>query len=252
MSAEDLLAQIDPNKLPRHIAIIMDGNGRWARGRRLPRIAGHREGVRSVDEVITTSRELGIGAVTLYAFSEENWSRPSVEIRALWGILRDYLRKEIDRIMREGIRFKVIGALENLPEKAQRLIEESESRTAENDGMVLTLALSYGSRQEIVRAAEAMAEAVKRNEIQSGDIPRLFEQYLYTADLPDPDLLIRTSGEVRISNFLLWQLAYTELYFTDVHWPDFRRAELYRAILEYQRRERRFGLTQEQLARQKG
>ncbi len=154
--------------------------------------------------------------------------------------------------MREGIRFKVIGALENLPEKAQRLIEESESRTAENDGMVLTLALSYGSRQEIVRAAEAMAEAVKRNEIQSGDIPRLFEQYLYTADLPDPDLLIRTSGEVRISNFLLWQLAYTELYFTDVHWPDFRRAELYRAILEYQRRERRFGLTQEQLARQKG
>ncbi|MEE8110558.1 MAG: isoprenyl transferase [bacterium] len=252
MSAEDLLAQIDLNKLPRHIAIIMDGNGRWARGRRLPRIAGHREGVRSVDEVITASRELGIGAVTLYAFSEENWSRPSVEIRALWGILREYLRKEIGRIMREGIRFKVIGALENLPEKAQRLIEESESRTAENDGMVLTLALSYGSRQEIVRAAEAMAEAVKRNEIQSGDIPRLFEQYLYTADLPDPDLLIRTSGEVRISNFLLWQLAYTELYFTDVHWPDFRRAELYRAILEYQRRERRFGLTQEQLARQKG
>ncbi|MFQ5913596.1 MAG: isoprenyl transferase [Nitrospinota bacterium] len=252
MSAEDLLAEIDPNKLPRHIAIIMDGNGRWAKSRRLPRIAGHREGVRSVDEVVTACRDLGIGALTLYAFSEENWNRPSMEIRALWGILREYLQKEIDRMMRESIRFKTIGALENLPKGAQRLIEECESRTAENEGMVLTLALSYGARQEIIRAATAIAQAVKRNEVRTADIPRLFDQYLYTADVPDPDLLIRTSGELRISNFLLWQLAYTELYFTEVPWPDFRREELYRAILEFQMRERRFGLTQEQLARQRG
>jgi undecaprenyl diphosphate synthase len=250
--AEDLLAQIDLNNLPRHIAIIMDGNGRWAKSRRLPRIAGHREGVRSVDVIITACRELGVGAVTLYAFSEENWNRPSMEIRALWEILREYLRKEIDRMMREKIRFKTIGAIENLPANAQRMIEESESRTAENDGMVLTLALSYGSRQEIVRAAQLVAEAAGRGDIRAEDIPHLFEQYLYTADIPDPDLLIRTSGEVRISNFLLWQLAYTELYFTDLHWPDFRQEALYRAILEFQSRERRFGLTQEQLARQKG
>ncbi len=252
MSAEDLLAQIDLNQLPRHITIIMDGNGRWARKRSLPRIAGHREGVRSVDEIVTACREIGVGAVTLYAFSEENWSRPSLEIRALWEILREFLRKEIDRMMRENIRFKTIGAVENLPGSAQRLIGESERRTAENDGMVLTLALSYGSRQEIIRAAQAVAEAVKRDDLEAEDIPRVFDQYLYTADIPDPDLLIRTSGEIRISNFLLWQIAYTELYFTDIHWPDFRKPELYRAILEYQRRERRFGQTQEQTTRQKG
>ena len=252
MSAEDILAQIDLNQLPRHITIIMDGNGRWARKRSLPRIAGHREGVRSVDEIVTACREIGVGAVTLYAFSEENWSRPSLEIRALWEILREFLRKEIDRMMRENIRFKTIGAVENLPGSAQRLIGESERRTAENDGMVLTLALSYGSRQEIIRAAQAVAEAVKRDDLEVEDVPRVFDQYLYTADIPDPDLLIRTSGEIRISNFLLWQIAYTELYFTDIHWPDFRKPELYRAILEYQRRERRFGQTQEQSVRQKG
>jgi len=252
VSADDLPAQIDLRKLPRHIAIIMDGNGRWAHNRRLPRIAGHREGVRSVDEIVTTCREIGVGALTLYAFSEENWSRPSLEIRALWEILREFLRKEIDRMMRENIRFKTIGAVGNLPKGAQRIIEESESRTAENDGMVLTLALSYGSRQEIIRAAQAMAEAVRRDEMKPEDIPRLFERFLYTADLPDPDLLIRTSGELRISNFLLWQLAYTELYFTDVLWPDFRKPELYRAILEFQNRERRFGRTQDQVAQKKG
>ncbi|MFQ5693472.1 MAG: isoprenyl transferase [Nitrospinota bacterium] len=247
MSAQDLLTQIDPNKLPRHIAIIMDGNGRWARSRRLPRIAGHREGVRSVDEVVTACRELGVGAVTLYAFSEENWNRPSMEIRALWSILQEYLRREIGRMMRQSIRFRTIGAVESLPKGAQRLIQECERQSAENDAMVLTLALSYGSRQEIVRAATAVAEAVRRRELEPADIAQHFEGYLYTADLPDPDLLIRTSGELRISNFLLWQLAYTELYFTEVLWPDFRRAELYRAILEYQSRERRFGLTREQL-----
>lgn len=252
MSAEDILAQIDLNQLPRHITIIMDGNGRWARKRSLPRIAGHREGVRSVDEIVTACREIGVGAVTLYAFSEENWSRPSLEIRALWEILREFLRKEIDRMIRENIRFKTIGAVENLPGSAQRLIGESERRTAENDGMVLTLALSYGSRQEIIRAAQAVAEAVKRDDLEVEDVPRVFDQYLYTADIPDPDLLIRTSGEIRLSNFLLWQIAYTELYFTDIHWPDFRKPELYRAILEYQRRERRFGQTQEQSVRQKG
>ncbi len=252
MSYQDLLAQIDLDNLPRHIAIIMDGNGRWAKNRFLPRIAGHREGVRSVDRIVTACRELGVGAVTLYAFSEENWNRPSIEIRALWEILREYLQKELHRMLEENIRFKTIGAIQNLPRTAQQMIQTTESQTAENNGMVLTLALSYGARQEIVRAAEAMAEAVQRNEIRTSDIPRLFQQYLYTADLPDPDLLIRTSGELRISNFLLWQLAYTELYFTEVLWPDFREGELYRAILEFQRRERRFGLTQEQSARQKG
>lgn len=252
MSHQDFRTQIDLDNLPRHIAIIMDGNGRWAKNRYLPRIAGHREGVRSVDRIVTACRELGVGAVTLYAFSEENWNRPSIEIRALWELLREYLQKELHRMLRENIRFKTIGAVQNLPRSAQRLIQTTESRTAENDGMVLTLALSYGARQEIVRAAQATAEAIQRNEIRTSDIPRLFEQYLYTADLPDPDLLIRTSGELRISNFLLWQLAYTELYFTEVLWPDFREAELYRAILEFQRRERRFGLTQEQSARQKG
>jgi undecaprenyl diphosphate synthase len=252
VSCQDLLAQIDLDNLPRHIAIIMDGNGRWAKNRYLPRIAGHREGVRSVDRIVTACRELGVGAVTLYAFSEENWNRPSIEIRALWEILREYLQKELHRMLGENIRFKTIGAVQNLPRSAQRMIQATESQTAENDGMVLTLALSYGARQEIVRAAQATAEAVQRNEIRTSDIPRLFEQYLYTADLPDPDLLIRTSGELRISNFLLWQLAYTELYFTEVLWPDFREVELYRAILEFQRRERRFGLTQEQSARQKG
>ncbi len=251
MSSEDLLEQIKLSPLPRHIAIIMDGNGRWAKKRNLPRIAGHREGLKSVDVIVTSCREIGVGAITLYAFSEENWSRPSLEIRALWRILQEFLKKEIDRMMEENIRLRTIGAIENLPNSAQQLIGKSERQTAENDGMVLTLALSYGSRQEIIQAVQAIAKAVNINDLEITDIPKVFSQYLYTADHPDPDLLIRTSGEIRISNFLLWQIAYTELYFTDTLWPDFRRPELFKAILEYQRRERRFGQTQDQISDRK-
>ncbi len=249
---EELRDQIDPTKLPHHIAIIMDGNGRWARQRRLPRIAGHREGVRSVDKVVTACREIGVSALTLYAFSMENWNRPRAEIRALWIILREYLKRELERMMRENIRFNTIGWTGDLPPSAQQVLAEIKTKTARNDRMTLTLALSYGSRQEILRAVQALCEAVEKGEISPEDVPQRFEGFLDTADLPDPDLLIRTSGERRISNFLLWQLAYTELYFTDVLWPDFRAPELYRAILDYQSRERRFGLTREQLVSHKG
>lgn len=252
MREEALRDQIDPAKLPHHIAIIMDGNGRWARQRRLPRIAGHREGVRSVDKVVTACRELGVSALTLYAFSVENWNRPRAEIQALWIILREYLQKELARMMRENIRFNTIGRTEDLPVSTQRVLLETKAKTARNDGMTLTLALSYGSRQEILRAVRAICEAVERGEMTPEEVPQRFEGFLDTAGLPDPDLLIRTSRELRISNFLLWQLAYTELYFTDVLWPDFREAELYRAILDYQNRERRFGLTREQLVSHKG
>ena len=252
MRGEELRDQIDPAKLPHHNAIIMDGNGRWARQRRLPRIAGHREGVRSVDKVVTACREIGVSALTLYAFSMENWNRPRAEIQALWIILRKYLKKELERMMRENIRFDTIGSTEDLPPSTQQVLAEVKTKTAGNDKMTLTLALSYGSRQEILRAVQALCEAVEKGEISPEDVPQQFEGFLDTAALPDPDLLIRTSGERRISNFLLWQLAYTELYFTDVLWPDFRAAELHRAILDYQSRERRFGLTREQLVSHQG
>jgi undecaprenyl diphosphate synthase len=213
----DLLMKIDKGKLPRHIAIVMDGNGRWAQRRFLPRNAGHRAGVIAVDDVVITARKLGISYLTLYALSTENWSRPRQEIRALMGILRIYLRKELKRMVRENIRFNTIGRIQDLPEQVQGLLYETMAQTSQNDGMLFTLALSYGSRTEIIHAAKRIAYAVQRGELHPEAItPAVFGKYLYTAELPDPDLLIRTGGELRLSNFLLWQTSYTELYFTEV------------------------------------
>jgi undecaprenyl diphosphate synthase len=246
----DLLMKIDKGKLPRHIAIVMDGNGRWAQRRHLPRNAGHRAGVIVVDDVVTTARKLGISCLTLYALSTENWSRPQPEIRALMMILRIYLRKEVKRMVRENIRFNTIGRIEDLPATIQSLLQDTKRETQHNDGMIFTLALSYGSRVEIVEAVQRIARAVQNRELAPEAInPATFSSYLYTAGLPDPDLLIRTGGEVRLSNFLLWQTSYAELYFTEVLWPDFRGDDLLRSILEYQQRERRFGLTHEQILR---
>jgi undecaprenyl diphosphate synthase len=246
----DLLIKIDKGKLPRHIAIVMDGNGRWAQRRVLPRHAGHRAGVMAVDDVVTTARKLGISCLTLYALSTENWSRPRQEIRALMGILRVYLRRELQRMMRENIRFNAIGRLQDLPTSVQSLLFDTMARTSQNDGMIFTLALSYGSRMEIIEAAQRLALAVQHGELLPDEItPALFSNFLYTVGLPDPDLLIRTGGERRLSNFLLWQTSYTELYFSEVLWPDFRGDDLLRSIIDYQQRERRFGLTPEQVLR---
>jgi undecaprenyl diphosphate synthase len=246
----DLLMKIDKGKLPRHIAIVMDGNGRWARRRFLPRNAGHRAGVMAVDDVVTTARRLGISCLTLYALSTENWSRPWQELRALMGILRIYLRKELKRMMRENIRFNTIGHIQDLPESIRGLLCETMAQTSQNDGMIFTLALSYGSRTEIIDAVKRIAHAVQRGELHPEAITAgTFDKYLYTAGLPDPDLLIRTGGELRLSNFLLWQTSYTELYFTEMLWPDFRGDDLLRSIIDYQQRERRFGLTSEQILR---
>jgi undecaprenyl diphosphate synthase len=246
----DLLMKIDKGKLPRHIAIVMDGNGRWAQRRFLPRNAGHRAGVMAVDDVVTTARKLGISYLTLYALSTENWSRPRQEIRALMGILRIYLRKELKRMVRENIRFNTIGRIQDLPEPVQGLLCETMAHTSQNDGMIFTLALSYGSRAEIIDAVKSIAHAVQRGELHPEEITLgAFGNYLYTAGMPDPDLLIRTGGELRLSNFLLWQTSYAELYFTEMLWPDFRGDDLLRSIIDYQQRERRFGLTHEQILR---
>lgn len=246
----DLLIKIDKGKLPRHIALVMDGNGRWAQHRLLPRNAGHRAGVTAVDAVVTTARQLGVSCLTLYALSTENWSRPQRELGALMRILRIYLRRELQRMVRENIRFQTIGRTEDFPEAVQTLLQQTIADTQHNDGMIFTLALSYGSRLEIVEAVKRIARGVRSGTLELEEItPATFGHFLYTAGLPDPDLLIRTGGEVRLSNFLLWQASYAELYFTDVLWPDFRGNDLLRAILEYQQRERRFGLTHEQLGR---
>ncbi len=242
-----LFNHIDISRLPVHIAIIMDGNGRWANKRYLPRIAGHRAGVKTVDRIVTICRQIGVKALTLYSFSEENWSRPRDEINALMEILKRYLKKELDRMLKENIRFNTIGNIESLPPSAQNIIQDAKDRTKNRDGMILTLALSYGARREIVDAAKEIALTVKNNKLSVEDItPQLFQSYLYTKNLPDPDLLIRTSGELRISNFLLYQAAYTELYFTDILWPDFKEDDMLTAIIDFQKRERRFGMTGEQ------
>jgi undecaprenyl diphosphate synthase len=235
-------------KLPKHIAIIMDGNGRWAKKRVLPRIMGHRKGMESVREAVTACRELGVQVLTLYAFSAENWKRPRREIKALMTLLKQYIRSEIEALHRNSIRVNFIGEVQRLPEDVLPFIEEATGTTARNTGMVLNLALSYSGRNEILRAVTRIAQAVGQRQLQVADITEeRFADFLYTAGLPDPDLLIRTSGEQRISNFLLWQIAYTELYVTDVLWPDFKREHLYQALLDYQKRKRRFGLTDEQI-----
>jgi undecaprenyl diphosphate synthase len=242
LSEDELFALLNPDLLPRHIAIIMDGNGRWAELRGLPRIAGHAEGIKSVREIITLCRDLDIGALTIYAFSQQNWKRPALEINALMMLLEQYLQNEMEELIRKGARFRAIGRVDSLPSTALNWVRKVERETAHLDKLMLNVALSYGGRSEIVDAVRSLAEDVQDGRVQPEMIDEAFlEGYLSTRGLPDPDLLIRTSGETRISNFLLWQLAYTEMYFTPTLWPDFRRREGLLALLEYQKRERRFG-----------
>jgi undecaprenyl diphosphate synthase len=234
------LAQaIDPDRLPSHIAIIMDGNGRWAKRRRLPRAAGHRAGVSSVRSTVETCARLGLRALTLYAFSVENWKRPHTEVDMLWRLLRRYLRAELDLMHRHDIRFTAIGRLHALPDFVREELDSVIRSTAGNAGLQLNLAINYGGRAEIVDAVAALVEDARAGRIIIDEAA--ISARLYTAGMPDPDLLIRTSGEMRVSNFLLWQIAYAELYVTETLWPDFSRAELLRAILDYQKRDRRFG-----------
>jgi undecaprenyl diphosphate synthase len=228
--------------LPKHIAIIMDGNGRWAASRGLPRIVGHRSGVRSVRTVVRKCSELGVKVLTLYAFSIENWNRPASEIDRLMEYLMEFLIKERKEMNQNQIRFMAIGRLQGLPEAVQQELKKTTESTAANKGMVLNLALNYGGRSEIIDAVRHLAQDVQEGQLKPSEVDeRCFQNYLYTSDLPDPDLLIRTSGEQRLSNFLLWQISYTELYMTDVCWPDFGEKALLKAIESFQKRERRFG-----------
>ncbi|MDP7350074.1 MAG: isoprenyl transferase [Nitrospinota bacterium] len=253
MALDKLLKQLNHKKLPSHIAIIMDGNGRWAKKRFLPRIAGHRAGAKTVDRIVTRCRKLGIKALTLYSFSDENWNRPKKEIDTLMSLLREYLQKELDTMLREDIRFNTIGHIEDLPLFAQEMVKDAEEKTRNKKGMVLTLALSYGSRREIIDAVKKIAEKVEKRIIKVDSINTdLFSRELYTNGLPEPDLLIRTSGELRVSNYLLYQIAYTELFFTKVLWPDFNETHLLKALIEFQNRVRRYGLTTEQIKKTNG
>ncbi|MGP0591472.1 isoprenyl transferase [Nitrospira sp. T9] len=238
----ELLDQLDLTSLPRHIAIIMDGNGRWAAQRGLPRIAGHKEGLRALQDVLEIGHELTIPYITIYAFSQENWKRPHSEIRLLMGLLEQYLHQERQRFQERQVRFLPIGRLEQLPSSVRSLALEVAEETRHLTQRTLAVALSYGGRAEIVDAVRKVAIEVQMGSLTPDQIDEnLFEQHLSTWGLPDPDLLIRTSGEARISNFLPWQIAYTELYFTKTLWPDFRRIETLLALLDYQKRERRFG-----------
>lgn len=242
------LDQVDKHRLPKHIAVIMDGNGRWAKQRGKLRVFGHENGVTAVRRTVESCAKLNIECLTLYAFSTENWKRPKLEVQTLMKILIGSLRKELRTFEDNNIRLNAIGNLEALPQKAAKELQDVISKTAKNTGLVLTLALSYGSREEIKNAVKCVASKVKNNIISVEDIDEnLINTHLYTHNLPDVDLVIRTSGEHRISNFLLWQIAYAELYFIDVFWPDFRENHLVEAILSYQNRERRFGKTSEQL-----
>ena len=244
----DILESLDRSKLPKHIAIIMDGNGRWAKERGHDRVYGHYEGVVSVREIVNTCGELGIQYLTLYAFSAENWNRPREEVDALMELLVNTIRKEVEDLKKNNVKLHIIGDFASLPLICQQELDEAREITAMNTGLNLILALSYSSRQEIVLAARNIADAVARGELKSEEITeQVFHSYLYTHAFPDPELMIRTSGEYRISNYLLYQLAYAELYFTNVHWPDFRKNNLYEALLNYQQRERRFGKTSEQI-----
>jgi undecaprenyl diphosphate synthase len=243
---ERLRAEMDRNCLPKHVAIIMDGNGRWAQRMGLPRIAGHKKGVETVRLVTEQCRQYGIQVLTLYAFSDENWGRPKEEVGFLMDLLGTFLKAEIKTMKENGIRFRTIGRIERLPASARVWIERAVSETAANTGMVLNLALSYGGRGEILEAIKRMRSA---NTGTTDISEEVFSSFLDTAGLPDPDLIIRTSGEKRISNFLLWQAAYAELYFAGTLWPDFKEQDLLAALLDYQGRQRRFGLTQDQLVR---
>ncbi len=244
----NLKDQIDTQRLPHHVAIIMDGNGRWAKQKGLVRVIGHENGTKSVRETVESCAEIGIKHLTLYAFSTENWNRPKLEVQTLMKLLVKSLKKEIKTLQDNGIKLTAIGCLKDLPKKAFDELNFVQEKTKNNTHMTLTLALSYGSREEIVNVVKELSFKVKNNIISPESIDEsIINKHLYTQDLPDVDLLIRTSGEQRISNFLLWQIAYAELYFTDVLWPDFNKEHLIEAIKDYQNRERRFGKTSEQL-----
>ncbi|GEP89410.1 undecaprenyl diphosphate synthase [Chitinophaga terrae (ex Kim and Jung 2007)] len=245
MSLKD---KLDLQRLPRHIAIIMDGNGRWAKERGQDRLYGHHEGVESVRNIVETCAELGIGYLTLYAFSTENWDRPVYEVNGIMELLVNTIRREVTTLSKNNIRLTMIGDMNMLPPQCQREMEEAIAFTSQNTGLNLVMALSYSARWEIVNAARKIAQDVKNGTLDPLAVtPAVWESYLCTAGIPDPELVIRTSGECRISNFLLYQLAYAELYFTDTRWPDFRQENLYQAILNFQNRERRFGKTSEQI-----
>jgi undecaprenyl diphosphate synthase len=236
------MTDINPDRIPGHVAIIMDGNGRWAKKKGFNRIRGHEEGTESVRVIVRESRDLGIKWLTLYAFSEENWKRPKYEVDALMGILKRFLKSELDEMLENGIRFQTIGNTEKLPEDVQGILQDTIEKTSRNGDMILTLALSYGARQEISLSVKKIAEEIRSGALRIEEITEdLISNLLYTGGMPDPDLLIRTSGEYRVSNFLLWQIAYTEIYITPVLWPDFRKEEYLLAIEEFQKRERRFG-----------
>lgn len=239
----ELPSQIDLERLPRHIAVIMDGNGRWARKRHLPRIAGHRAGIGAVRQVVEACTRLGVPCLTLYAFSVENWKRPRTEVKLLMGLLREYLKKELGEMNRNNIRFGAIGRIDTLPKTVERDLHDTVEKTKSNTGLRLTLALNYGGRAEMIDAVRSLVSQVKENGAFDPETitEQSFSRYLYTHDMPDPDLLIRTSGEMRLSNFLLWQVAYSEIWVTDVLWPDFTERELFQAIIDFQRRERRYG-----------
>lgn len=244
----ELINQIDLGNLPKHIAVIMDGNGRWAKEKGKLRIFGHQHGVESVRQVVEAAVEIGIPYLTLYAFSSENWNRPKYEVAALMEILVSSINKETKTLMKNGVRLAAIGDLKQLPKNCLAQLQSSIDKTANNTKCTLVLALSYSAKNEIVEATRSIASKIKSGELNVEDIDgELFSNHLYTKDIPDPELMIRTSGEIRISNFLLWQLAYAELYFTEKMWPDFSKEDFYLAILEYQRRERRFGKISEQV-----
>jgi len=237
------------NNIPEHVAIIMDGNGRWAKKQGLLRAIGHEKGTKAVRKAVDSSLDLGIKYLTLYAFSTENWNRPKLEVDALMTLLVKSIKKELPRFIEAKVRLNVIGNIEDLPKKARTELKSVMEQTKEYQNLVLTLALSYGSRQELVNTMQVIADKVKNNLISPHSITEdVIKEYLYTSDLPDVDFLIRTSGEQRISNFLLWQIAYAEIYFMQTLWPDFLKEDMYKAILNYQQRERRFGKTSEQLS----
>jgi undecaprenyl diphosphate synthase len=243
---ETLVEKIDLNRLPRHIAVIMDGNGRWARARSLPRVEGHRAGIASVREIVETAARLELGVITLYAFSVENWKRPRYEVATLMMLLKEYLRKELATLQENNIRFSPIGRVEGLDPSVQRELRYAEAETAKNTGLLFQIALNYGGRAEIVDTCNRIMAVLREREMTDAVIDeQFFGDHLYTANIEDPDLLIRTSGELRVSNFLLWQIAYAEIHVTKVLWPDFRRRHLFEAIIDFQSRERRYGAVDE-------
>lgn len=241
-------SDINLKRVPRHVAVIMDGNGRWAKNQGMNRIFGHRNALTAVRQSVEAASEIGVEAITLYAFSTENWNRPKLEVDALMSLLINSLKKELPGFMENNIKVSSIGAIDNLPKKAQKVLNDVIEATQHNSKIVLTFALSYGAREEIVNAIKNISKKVVNNELDTKEIDeKIINNHLYTFNLPDVDLMIRTSGEQRISNFLLWQMAYAELYFTEVLWPDFRKEHFFDAVVDYQNRERRFGKTSEQI-----